>query len=380
MGRLNTLSKIGADHILISSSDSLDELGTECLDNYPNTYVLDTNATPEPEDQTDNEEKQKDANIVDETALQGLHAKLFIAEEGWNAHLFTGSANATNAAFKNNVEFLIQLTGKKSRYGIEQFLQQSAVETCFCDLLHEYTITDKTETDEIQKRLEQKVENVRRIIARSGMRIEIAGPTDTDTYSIKLMKDNTAAIALPVSLEIVCWPIALNYAHGSAPDFESEVIAHFKDISFDAITPFMAFTITAKQDDKTSSARFVLNLPMEGAPTDRKVKVLRSLVQNKEQFIKFLMLLLYEGGMDFSDKVSAIKDFLSGKTDLKKGDSDIFVFEILLRALERNPKKLGQVARLVTDLCNTPDGKECLPDGFEEIWEPIQDVWKEMNT
>ena len=91
------------------------------------------------------------------------------------------------------------------------------------------------------------------------------------------------------------------------------------------------------------------------------------------------MLLLYEGGMDFSDKINAVKEFLSGKTDFKKGDSDIFVFEILLRALERNPKKLNQVARLVTDLCNTPGGKDCLPDGFEEIWEPIWAVREEMN-
>lgn len=378
-GRLDYLPDIGTENVLISSSDSLDELDTECLENYSNIYVLDTNATPEPEEQSDNEEKPKDVIIADETALQGLHAKLFIAEEGWNAHLFTGSANATTAAFENNVEFLVQLTGKRSCYGIEKFLQQSTGETCFRDLLHEYTPSSTPPTDEIQKHLEQKIENARRDIARNGMRIEITGPTDTDTYNMKLMKGDNAAIAAQENLEIVCWPITLNDAHGLSPAFGSEVTAMFKDISFDAITPFMAFVITAKQDDKTSAARFVLNLSMEGAPTDRKEKVLRSLVQNKEQFIRFLMLLLYEGGMDFSDKMTAIKDFLSGKADLKKGDSDIFVFEILLRALERNPKKLNQVARLVTDLCNTPDGKECLPDGFEEIWEPIRDVWKEMN-
>ncbi|HOO50335.1 MAG TPA: phospholipase D family protein, partial [Alphaproteobacteria bacterium] len=360
-GRIEYLSDVGSNNVLISSSESLDELDEESLANYSNVYVLDTNATPEPEEQAEDDEKTSESIVEDETGLQGLHAKLFIAEEGWNAHLFTGSANATNAAFQNNVEFLVELVGKRSRYGIDQFLQQSTGETGFRDLLHEYAHSEKTETDDVQKRLEQRIENVRRDIARCGLKIEVTGPTDNDTYQIKLFKSSTEKISLQDNVEVICWPITLNDAHGLSPNFNQEPTAHFKEVSFDAITPFMAFSITARQDDKTSAAKFVLNLPMEGAPEDRREKVLRSLVQNKEQFIRFLMLLLYEGGMDFSDKISAIKDFLSGKTDLKKGDSDIFVFEVLLRALERNPKKLNQVARLVTDLCNTPGGKECLP-------------------
>ena len=52
-----------------------------------------------------------------------LHAKLYVADDGWNAHLWTGSANATDAAFgeNENVEFLVQLTGKKARSESRQF-------------------------------------------------------------------------------------------------------------------------------------------------------------------------------------------------------------------------------------------------------------------
>ena len=78
------------------------------------------------------------------------------------------------------------------------------------------------------------------------------------------------------------------------------------------------------------------------------------------------------------DRLGAMRDFLSGKTDSKKNESEIFVFETLLRALERNPKKLSQVARLITDICNTPGGKDCLPDRFEEIWNPIWAVKEEL--
>ena len=36
--------------------------------------------------------------------LAGLHAKLFVMDDGWHARIWTGSANATEAAFQRNVE------------------------------------------------------------------------------------------------------------------------------------------------------------------------------------------------------------------------------------------------------------------------------------
>lgn len=43
--------------------------------------------------------------------LVGLHAKVFAFEVGQQARLFLGSANATGAAFKSNVEILVELVG-----------------------------------------------------------------------------------------------------------------------------------------------------------------------------------------------------------------------------------------------------------------------------
>ena len=47
--------------------------------------------------------------------LTGLHAKLYVADRGWKTHIWTGSANATDAAFKHNVEFLVELRGPRRR-------------------------------------------------------------------------------------------------------------------------------------------------------------------------------------------------------------------------------------------------------------------------
>ncbi len=51
-------------------------------------------------------------------ALVGLYAKLYVLDYGREASVFTGSANATHAAFNRNVEFLTELRGKKGKVGV----------------------------------------------------------------------------------------------------------------------------------------------------------------------------------------------------------------------------------------------------------------------
>ena len=60
--------------------------------------------------------------------LSGLHAKLWVADDGWDAHLWAGSANATGAAFTRNVEFLLQLSGPRSLMGIDTLLGDKGLE------------------------------------------------------------------------------------------------------------------------------------------------------------------------------------------------------------------------------------------------------------
>ena len=67
--------------------------------------------------------------------LDGLHAKLFVIDRGWDASVFSGSFNATVHALQHNVEFMVELVGKKSRFGVDQFLRQVKGETNFADLL-----------------------------------------------------------------------------------------------------------------------------------------------------------------------------------------------------------------------------------------------------
>ena len=98
----------------ISRSDEL-AAGSCCnaLDRFSRVAVLDEMAATE------------DGEEADATALQGLHAKAFIAETGWDTAITVGSGNATRPALLsgNNVELFATLTGKRSRVGsVEEIL------------------------------------------------------------------------------------------------------------------------------------------------------------------------------------------------------------------------------------------------------------------
>jgi hypothetical protein len=47
------------------------------------------------------------------------------------------------------------------------------------------------------------------------------------------------------------------------------------------------------------------------------------------------------------------------------------MFESLIRALDRTPGRLDEVASLVAELEGDPSTKSLLPDGFHVIWDPI---------
>jgi hypothetical protein len=130
---------------LISRAESLDELSVEAIGRLSDAWYMSTAADPVPDVDVESEaltqgtaaadlEEGTAANGRDQVELSpalqlhGLHAKLFVWDDGWDAHVYTGSANATTAAFDRNIEFMVRLTGKKSRCGVAALLDTDDVD------------------------------------------------------------------------------------------------------------------------------------------------------------------------------------------------------------------------------------------------------------
>ena len=391
-GSLKRLTAAGSEHVLVSRLESLDALDQQCLAPFASVRVLHDGANPEPagEIEATNEQASDtaEAQLDNDSTLSGLHAKVYVADAGWKARVWTGSANATDAAFNTNVEFLVELTGSKSRCGIDAALGDQRDGLSFADLLQEYEPSEeRASIDPEQQRLEIVMEEARRQLARAGLRAKVTPGEEAELYYLNLHLPKGGTIDLPAAIQAHCWPITLHEKARAMPlggtagtRLSQGEVARFGPLSFEALTSFFAFALNASLGTNEASARFVLNLPLEGAPEDRSQRILRSVLRNREQVLRYLLLLLLaDGGLDPRETLIATRLIGGDGAGHATSTAGLPLLEALIRALHRNPGQLDQIARLVDDLERTPEGRELLPDGFDTVWRPIWAARRELG-
>lgn len=362
--RLAQLSRKGKDNILISRLESLDALAPACLAGFKQVFSLspDADAEPDPEEAEATEPQ---------APLLGLHAKLYVVDQGWKSALFTGSANATDSAFSRNIEFLTELGGKKGVVGIEALLRKEKGRLKLPDLLQEFTPGVRTEIDEKQEQLLRAADKAATDLARGKLEARVGTTATEGEYQIQLFAPDPATLHIPSSITIRCWPISLSETHSVSCSLLASAVAEFNQISIAAITSFFAFHVEATSAGASASRRFVLNIPLVNAPEARKDAVLRSLIQDREAVLKLLLMLLFgdaTGGEGDGDPITGMVRG-NGPRGLPTP-----LFESLMRALDRSPDRVEDVSRLIEDIRRSPDGSRLLPEGFDSIWPAIAAV------
>jgi hypothetical protein len=369
-GLLSEVSDLGREQTLITRSESLDALPSAHLERFARVYALDPNLSADVDE-------GDDRDPLNDVPLSGLHAKLFIAESGWDASVWTGSANATSAAFNHNVEFMVELRGKKSKIGIDAFLgDEEANTTTFRHLLRQVTNFDAPSTeDATRQQLEADLRALRRELTAAGLALH-AEPHGED-YRL------TLKAAVPVNwgegFTVQAWPITVN------GDNASLLPAAFEQVSLglystEALSAFLALRLTAEQEGQTLTTEFVLNVPLTGVTVDRQSRIVRAILQNPEQVMRFLMMLLAEDSYEALDLFTT--DAAGGQIALYDGVGgalQIPLLETMLRSLARNPASIDRVAQLVHDLRQVENGRSLLPPNFDAIWQPIWEARQRME-
>ena len=106
----------GRRYALISRGGELNALPADALE-HVDVYELDPTASLAGDDAE---------TEADRSYFTQLHAKVFAVERGKRAHLFVGSANATDAGLSRNVEFLCELEGPKRTLGVDALVGDDA--------------------------------------------------------------------------------------------------------------------------------------------------------------------------------------------------------------------------------------------------------------
>ena len=351
------LDHTGETH-LVSRSECLQELPQKTLQRCKSVSYL----APELVDESDDD----DAPSGKDEVLEGLHAKLFVIDRGWDASIFSGSFNATVPALEHNVEFMVELVGKKSRFGVEQFLQQVKGETTFADLLKTYDVNAPSVPVDATA---QKLEAMKRAIAAASPRLIVTAADEKDLFDMRL-EWGSAPRWPSAAVETRAWPITQQAERGQA--LGKSIV--FPRLSYGGLTPLIAFSITAKIDETERNAVFVMNLPLHGAPEDRQDRVVRSLIENRDQLLRYILFLLACGDEAAASSGDLRRLLKSPGDGSERGSQNPYLLETMLRALHRSPAQLERVESLLDVLRKQQGSSELLSDDFQKIWGPIWDA------
>jgi hypothetical protein len=372
---------------VVSRPESLSRLSPESVRRFDNVWALDDTAEPEAGDLEESAAGQgsppgppgaDDPVTADEIPLVGLHAKLYVADVGWSAHVWTGSANATRAAFQRNVEFLVELRGRRKDCGVEATLGRPEGGggnrvRCLADLLRAYEHGPSgVGPEEEDEALQRAADRLAKGMAAAAPVARCEPVPERDTFAVSLTATGESPPGPPTGARLRAWPVSLSEGAARPVDLTRSPWVTFASVSVEGLTSFFAFELAS--EDERFRQRFVLNVPLEGAPEDRRERLLRLLLSDPGRVLRFLLLLLTDSGAEDFNRWFGAPAATNGKGGAFHSLFESTLFESLLRALDRDPERVDQVAQLVQDLRQTPEGRQLLPPGVEELLDPIWEV------
>ncbi len=354
----DTFGKITA---VVSRPEELDTLPEEAFSLSEKWYTLDETAETE-----DGEEKESHDTY-------GLHAKVYIMEQGWRTYLLLGSANATGAALVHgkNVEVLTVLEGLTSKLGgIDSLLSENGLGM----VLTEYVRGENPNIDEEDPMPQKALDDAYRSISEAGLKVLCSqGEHDWDLSLVSSKDTSLKGIS-----ELRIWPVTVSYDRARViAQFRKGIPSALGRFGMEALTCLMAFELTEEIENK--KLRFVLNLPVNGIPEDRDSAIFRRIVHNKENFLKYLLLLLSEHEEGIIGQVDPPPPGDGNKPRLAPVFDDVPLLEELARAFSRDPSKLRMVEQVIQRIMRNTDDTSIIPPRFLEIWKVFQAAMAEVE-
>lgn len=345
---------------IISRADQLACVDSAALGAFERVSVLDEMA-----DSDDGEE-------VSTSALQGLHAKAFIAETGWDTILTIGSGNATRPALLsgNNVELFASLRGKRSKVGgVEQIMGEKG----FGRLTRTFVASELDPIDPATIAAEARLDDARRALSRGGLRLrcERIESIHGDAHPWRVLLIPTEPLPLVGIASLQVWPITRGDGHASdvLDALRAGTAVDLGAMPIVDLTRFLAFRLTA--DSAQVSALFSTSLVMEGLPPERHAAILRWVIDSRDAFFRYLRLLLSELGDPFGAALAAQEG--SGSMAWASTADDAPLLEDMVRALCLGGERLHAIERLMTRLeAGNDTGTDPIPSDFRTLWDAFR--------
>ncbi len=313
---------------------------------------------------------------------QGLHAKIFVQEEGRRTTLTLGSGNATRTALLNkrgqstrNVEVFASLHGQKSKLGsIDDILGDHG----FGRMLRAFEPDELEVTAAEEVAAEQRLLDARRTLARGALSLRCEALQDgTKRWRLWLIPSD--GFQLEELGRIRAWPITLGEGHAKdvLDGIRTDSPIDLGSVPLVDLTRFIAMEITDLATGR--SEIFSTGLDVEGMPEERDLAILNWVVDSRQKFMAYLRLLL---ASFIEHPLPPNKTNGNGKGDWGSGADDEPILEDLMRALCAGDGRLGAFDRLVTRMeASAKDGTDDrLPPHFKELWRVFRTVLETQDA
>lgn len=355
----NLVKQTKAAEALISRPESLSALKQETLALFSQCLHLDEAAETE-----DGEED----SATDHPLATGLHAKVYLFETRYYSdytNLFIGSANATNAALNasKNIEIMVELAGKKNRVGgIDELLSSDGLG----EYLVDFEVSQDTEIDANRQEAELLVEKARALLSEANLSIKCVPASNEGLWTLVLKGDIPTLDGI---ISSTAWLItvkrdsAINISEDNTEDG-----IRLGEFAASSVTGLVAFELKTNHPDVTVT--FVLNLPITGVPKERRATILQTVINNKDGFIRYLLLLLGNVSSNPAIDADTGSGFSKWLSKFAAGE-DIPLLEELTRTYSRHPERLSEISNLVREL-SQGDVNTIIPENFLNLWEVFE--------
>jgi hypothetical protein len=353
--QLNTLYRGAERNILVTRPEELGRLNT-----VPPTVTsvlrLDDALEAEPDE-------------ADEVRawLAGLHAKVYVADQGWDATVWTGSANATGAAFHQNVEFLVELTGKRSACGVETILGDGSAGT-FSSML---VPCDGEVAEKPDDELELSLDRLAREVAELPLEIRVA--EEDAGWALELASQDALSVQHEARVDVspLMWR---GVAQNISLEGPKGVLARFEGMKAHEVSGLCVVELRLEGVAEVARS-FVACWPLVGVVPDRVRALLVELATDRDRVMAFIRMFLAGGEMPPPSTNWAVGEG-GGVPWGPAASPESPLLELFVRALAREPERLDELARWLPDIAAAASdgaGAELL-----QIWEPIWQARQEL--
>ena len=306
---------------------------------------------------------------------QNLHAKLFVYQQlgletmTW----YLGSANATQAAFERNVEFLVELQGRTPDLRLETLQRELLGADEKAGMFEPYSLEAAPVISAAEASLEQELRKLEyKLLSTGVVRLaEVLPSANNKNFDLHLELhleqewDSRFRITLvPFNADSV--------PPQEFPAGGGKVV--FSNINETNLSQFLRFDISNGSDHRRS---FLLKITITGMPESRSSRIIRSIIDSRDRFFEYLQFLLQDDDQKDEVGTTAAEDASPSFLNASIWEISGPVFERLLVCASRTPKRLRAIDDVIEQLCRGDEAdpeRKVIPEEFLQFWNAFKEI------